>query len=178
MHWELSWKELPGVEPWMRGKNVVVSPYQLCGGGVGSDRRIESDGLSGVVHPTDETTIEIVPLSIVSCICCCWRLWTTSVSIFTCYTKTVNYWASAVMTRREELRFASEGGRSSPWEDCLAEPMELFWALIFAMTGFFLLFSMYQSVMVNLWLRLTSMKSNLQKKSTGWNCVRRRSSDV
>ena len=79
--------------------------------------------------------------SVIGCCCCyvCyyWRLCTTSVSTFICCIKAVN-WASVVITGCEEVGSTiGGGGRSFRRKDCLEEPVELFWALVFAIIRFF-----------------------------------------
>ena len=66
-------------------------------------------------------------------VCCCWRLLTTSIKIFICYTSAV-IWASVVTTGREKLSSATGGGGGGSFlrEECLTEPVE-YWALIFDM---------------------------------------------
>ena len=61
MCWESFWREHPEVELSLDEgiKNIVVFLYQLCGEKIGDDRCIESDGLSGMAHPIDETVVEI-----------------------------------------------------------------------------------------------------------------------
>ena len=72
------------------------------------------------------------------------------------------------MNEHKELDSIGGGGRSFQWEDCLAELVETFWALIFGMmVRFFFPYLARQFIAVNPHVHLTPMKSDLQNKFTG-----------
>ena len=155
--WKSSQREHPRVELSLDEgkKNIIISPYQLCGGKIDGEQHVKSDGLSSMTHSVDKTFIEVAPPSIVDCICK--RLWTTSISVLSCCTMTANCWASAITIGCEDLSSIDGSGRSFWQKDYQVELVKIFWALIFIMMIEFSLptwhANLLQPILECIWLR-------------------------